>query len=136
MTASMKNIVFDSHAILKLTQMESGYKKVKSLLKACQEESIAGFMNQINVGEVYYKTIRAVGKIKAREFLENFQRLPITFVVPDSEMILSAAEIKADFSISYAYCFVLATALRHNAKALTGDPKFKKTEKLVPVEWV
>jgi hypothetical protein len=27
-------------------------------------------------------------------------------------------------------------AMRHNAKALTGDPEFKKTEKLVPVEWV
>jgi hypothetical protein len=53
MTMATKKIVFDSHAILKWTQMESGYKKVKSLLKACQDGTVTGFISQINLGEVY-----------------------------------------------------------------------------------
>ena len=61
MTATTKKIVFDSHAILKWAQMESGYKKVKSLLRACQDGTLMGFISQINLGEVYYKSIRAVG---------------------------------------------------------------------------
>ena len=73
MTAATKKIVFDSHAILKWTQMESGYKKVKSLLKSCQDGTLTGFISQINLGEVYYKSIRAVGIERARQFLDNFE---------------------------------------------------------------
>ncbi len=50
---STKQILFDSQAILKWTQKEPGYQKVKSLMIACRDHSVKGYMNQINVGEVY-----------------------------------------------------------------------------------
>ena len=131
-----KSIVFDSHAILKWTQMETGYKKVKSLIEACRDQSRSGYMNQINLGEVYYKTIRSVGIDKAEEFLENFERLPLMIILPDRDLLWNAAEIKAEYSISYADCFAVATAMRYKGIILTGDSEFKKTEKLVKVEWV
>jgi predicted nucleic acid-binding protein len=136
MTAATKKIVFDSHAILKWTQMESGYKKVKSLLKACEDGTLMGFISQINLGEVYYKSIRAVGIERARQFLDNFERLPLTILVPDRGLIWKAAEIKAEYSISYADCFAVATAMGLDAKIVTGDPDFKKTTQLVAMEWV
>jgi predicted nucleic acid-binding protein len=136
MTTATKKIVFDSHAILKWTQMESGYKKVKSLLKSCQDGTLTGFISQINLGEVYYKSIRAAGIERARQFLDNFERLPLTILVPDRDLIWRAAEIKAEFSISYADCFAVATAIGLDAKVVTGDPDFKKTIQLVAVEWV
>jgi len=132
----MKRILFDAHAILKWTQKERGYQKVKSLLVACREQSALGYMNQINVGEVYYKTIRAVGLEEAKKFLENFFRLPLSIINPDSELIWKASEIKAEYSISYADCFAAATALRYEASILTGDPEFKKIESFVAVEWL
>jgi ribonuclease VapC len=116
--------------------MESGYKKVKSLLKACQDATCEGFINQINLGEVYYKSIRAVGIERARQFLDSFERLPLTIIIPDRGLIWKAAEIKAEFSISYADCFAVATAMGLDAKIVTGDPDFKKTIQLVAVEWV
>ena len=131
-----KVILFDAHAILKWTQKERGYQKVKSLLTACRDQSATGYMNQINLGEVYYKTIRAVGIDRAKEFLENFLRLPIEIILPDSELIWTASEIKASFSISYADCFAAATALRFGATLLTGDPEFKKLASIVPIEWL
>jgi ribonuclease VapC len=131
-----KVILFDAHAILKWTQKERGYQKVKSLLTACRDQSVTGYMNQINLGEVYYKTIRAVGIDRAKEFLENFFRLPIQIILPDSELIWAASEIKASYSISYADCFAAATALRVGATLLTGDPEFKKVASIVPVEWL
>jgi ribonuclease VapC len=136
MTATTKKIVFDSHAILKWTQMESGYKKVKSLLIACQDGTFTGFISQINLGEVYYKSIRAVGIERARHFLDNFERLPLTILLPDRDLIWKAAEIKAEFSISYSDCFAVATAMGLGAKVVTGDPDFKKTNQLVEVEWI
>ena len=132
----MKRILFDAHAILRWTQKERGYQKVKSLLIACREESALGYMNQINLGEVYYKTIRAIGLEEAQKFLENFLRLPLPIILPDSDLIWKASEIKAEYAISYADCFAAATAIRYKATVLTGDPEFKKIESLVSVEWL
>jgi predicted nucleic acid-binding protein len=132
----MKRILFDSHAILKWTQKEPGYQKVKSFIIACRDESTIGYMNQINLGEVYYKSIRAVGIDRARDFLENFLRLPINIILPESELIWKACEIKAEHPISYADCFAAVTAIKFNAAILTGDPEFKKVEKIVSVEWI
>ena len=132
----MKRILFDAHAILTWTQKERGYQKVKSLLTACREQSALGYMNQVNVGEVYYKTIRAIGLEEAQKFLENFLRLPLSLILPDSELIWKASEIKAEYAMSYADCFAVATAIRYEATILTGDREFKKIKALVSVEWL
>jgi len=131
-----KRIVFDAHAILRWTQKESGYQKVKSLMVACREGSVSGYMNRINLGEVHYKTIRVLGPEGAKDFMENFVRLPITIILPDEALIWKAAELKAQFPISYADCFAAATALIHNAAVVTGDPEFKKLTKVVSVDWL
>jgi predicted nucleic acid-binding protein len=136
MTRLMKRILFDAHAILVWTQKEPGYERIKSLLVACRETTAAGYMSYVNLGEVYYKTIRAVGLSQAKSFLENFLRLPVTLVLPDRDLIWNASEIKAEFAISYVDCFAVATAIRYEATILTGDPHFKKLEKLVTVEWI
>lgn len=116
--------------------MEPGYQKVKSFIEDCRGKALTGYMNQINLGEVYYKTIRAVGINQAKDFLENFFRLPIEIILPDAEMIWNASEIKAKYAISYADCFAVATAAKYKTKILTGDPEFKKVKKLVPIEWI
>jgi ribonuclease VapC len=132
----MKPILFDSHAVLKWVQKEKGYQKVRSLLTACRDQSLKGYMNQINLGEVYYLVIRRSGLPEGRIFLENFLRLPIKMVLPDSELIWKAAEIKARHPISYADCFAAATAIRFQASILSGDPEFKKLGDLVQMEWL
>ena len=38
----MKRILFDAHAILKWTQKEKGYQKVKALLVECRNQSVLG----------------------------------------------------------------------------------------------
>lgn len=132
----MKKILFDAHPILKWIQEEPGYQEVKSLIIACREKSAQGYMSQINLGEVYCQVIRAKGKEEARNFLENFLRLPIHVVLPDGDLIWEAAEIKAEYAISYADCFAVATALKYKATILTGDPEFRKVEKIVSLEWI
>lgn len=132
----MKPILFDSHAVLKWVQKEKGYQKVRSLLTACRDQSLKGYMNQINLGEVYYLVIRRSGLPEGRIFLENFLRLPIKMVLPDSELVWKAAEIKARHPISYADCFAAATAIRFQASILSGDPEFKKLGDLVQMEWL
>jgi predicted nucleic acid-binding protein len=76
-------------------------------------------MSEINLGEVYYVTIRGVGLDGAKAFLENFLRLPINLALPDRNLILKAAELKAEYSISCADCFAAANALTYEAALLT-----------------
>jgi predicted nucleic acid-binding protein len=132
----MKDVVFDSHAILKFAQDEDGANKVEEILQASQGGKIRAFMNEINLGEIYYITIRKVGAKSAEEFLEQFQTLYIRMVPASWDIIASASEVKAKYAISYADCFVVASALKHNATVVTGDPEFKNVEHMVEIDWI
>ncbi len=44
--------------------------------------------------------------------------------------------LKSTHSISYADCFVVATAAREDAAIITGDPEFKKVQKAVAIDWM
>lgn len=131
-----KRILFDSFAILKYYQDETGADKVEKLLRSAQRGLLNTFMSEINLGEVYYLTIRRTGLETAKENLEQLLNLPIKIISPSSEIILRAAEIKAHYAISYADCFAVATAEQLSASIITGDPEFKKVESLVSVDWI
>ncbi len=132
----MKNILFDSYAILKFYQDEDGADKVEELLIASRRGDFKAFMSEINLGEVHYMTIRRLGLEPAKEYLEQFFELSIQVVAPSWDIILSASEIKAEYAISYADCFAVATARKCEATVITGDPEFKKVERLVKIKWI
>lgn len=127
--------LLDAHTVLIWTQQEPGWQRVKGLLVAAERGEERLIISQINLGEVYYKTIRIIGLEEARKFLESFHTLPIEVVHPADRIIWRASEIKADHPIAYVDCFAVATALEKGASIVTGDPDFKGVEDLVEVEW-
>ena len=128
-----KKKVLDSFAILAYLKMEGKYKKVKDLLAS--DEVL--FMNDINVGEAFYVLAKERGVEKAEYFVNTvLPNLPIKLVPNALQDVLEAARIKATHSISYADCFVVATALKKDAAIVTGDPEFKKVQKAVEIEWM
>jgi len=128
--------VFDSHALLKLFQKEKGYEKVARLLEEIQKSGGTKYINALNIGEIIYITTREFGDQKKLEVLANIERLQFTVLSVPNTMIFQVAEHKAQYSISYADCFVLASALEHKAAIVTGDPEFKKVGHLVGIVWV
>ena len=132
----MKKIVLDSYAILKFYQDEEGADEVEKLLNTAQEGGLWACISEINLGEVYYQTIRRKGLPAARRHLEQFYALPVEVIAPSSEIILSASEIKTQYAISFADCFAAATALQYSALIITGDTEFKKIEHLIKVVWI
>ncbi|MEW5768410.1 MAG: type II toxin-antitoxin system VapC family toxin [bacterium] len=132
----MKNIVFDAYPVLVWIKGESGSEKVVSLLEEARDGKIKSFICQINLGEVYYKVIRAKGIEQAKIFIDTFRLLPVKIITITEDLVWTAAEIKAKFAISYADCFAVATAIKQDAVILTGDPEFKKVEKIVEIEWL
>ncbi len=128
--------IFDSHALLKFFQKEKGYEKVVHLLEEIRKTGAAKYINAINLGEIIYSTKKEFGDQKKLEVLANIERLNFTILPIPNNLIFQAAEYKAQYALSYADCFALASAVEHKAKLVTGDPEFKKVEHLVNIIWI
>jgi predicted nucleic acid-binding protein len=61
----------------------------------------------------------------------NFTILPIP-----NDLLFQAAEYKAQYALSRADCFALASAVEYKPALVTGDPEFKKVEHLVDIIWI
>jgi len=131
-----KDFVFDSHALLKFFQKEPGHEKVVRLLKEIDKTGARKYIHVINLGELLYTTKREFGDQKKLEILANIERLDFTVLPALDHLVLGAAEYKAQYSISYADCFTLVSAIENKAAIVTGDQEFKKVEHLVEIIWV
>ncbi len=133
---TMGAFIFDSHALLKLFQKEKGYEKVVQLLEEIQKTGAVKYLNAINLGEIIYTAKKDFGDQKKLEVLASIERLNFRILPIPNELIFQAAEYKAEYSISYADCFALASAVEHKAVIVTGDPEFKKVEHLAEIHWI
>ena len=128
--------IFDSHALLKLFQKEKGFEKVVRLLEEIRRTGAIKYVNAINLGEIIYSTKREFGDQKKLEVLASIERLNFTVLPVPNPLIFEAVEYKAEYSISFADCFALASAIEYKATLVTGDPEFKKVEHLVEIVWL
>jgi predicted nucleic acid-binding protein len=131
-----ESYIFDSFTLLKLFQQEPGYEKIVELLEHIKSHRLTKYLNAINLGEIIYISQREFGEQYKLEILASIERLGFTILHVPNELIYKAAEYKAQYAISYADCFVLASAMEHDAIIVTGDPEFKKVEALVTIVWV
>ena len=89
----------------------------------------------INLGEVLYRQIRAVGQSSAREGIDALRR-EIKVIDPDWDLIAGAARIKARGGLSYADAFCIATATKLGISLWTGDPEIVDRAPDLPCEVV
>jgi len=129
-------LLFDSHALLKLFQKEGGHEKVARILSKAIRGGTPVYLNAINLGEIVYSTKRAFGDQKKIEVLAHLERLGFRILPVPNDLVFRAAEYKASFSMSFADCFALASAVEHGAVLVTGDPEFRAVEHLVTIAWV
>ena len=128
--------LFDSHALLAFFQKEDGSQVVAEILGKAISHDIELFVCAINVGEMLYLTKRRFGDQMKLQLLAKLQQLGFQILsVPDS-LVYQAAEIKADYPISYADCFALVCAINNSAVLVTGDPEFKKVSHLAEIQWI
>ena len=127
--------VFDSHTLLKFFQKEKGYERILDLLEEIKKTGATKYINAINLGEIIYATKREFGDQKKLEVLAHLERLEFRVLPVPNQLIFQAAEYKAQFSISFADCLALASAVEHKAAIVTGDPDFKKVQHMLEILW-
>jgi len=128
--------LFDSHALLAFFQGEPGSDIVERILRQSQQKSWDRLISIMNLGEIIYLTKRRFGDEKKIEILSRIYQLGFTILsIPDS-LVFQAAELKAQYALSYADCFALACSINRSAVLVTGDPEFKTVAHLVAIEWI
>ncbi len=128
--------MFDSHALLAFFQKEEGAKTVGDILQKALKQQLDLLICVINLGEIIYITKRRFGDKKKLEVLSRVHQLGFKVLPAPEVLVFKAAELKAEYPISYADCFTLACALEHSAILVTGDPEFKKVAHLVSIHWI
>lgn len=132
----MSGYLFDSHALLAFFQRETGAEVVANILSKALNEQLERFICVINLGEIIYVTKRRFGDSKKLEVLGRVGQLGFKILPAEDSLVFKAAELKAEYPISYADCFALACAMELSATLITGDPEFKKADHLVKIHWI
>ncbi len=133
---NLKIRVLDSWPII---EWINAREPVLDLLDRLLAEAMVGnaklYISGVNVGEVYY-FLRKERQFQEAEFWKSASlTLPMTIDVPAMNDIWRAAELKAQFPISYADAFAAALAAKYQCPLITGDPEFKLVAGL-ELDWV
>jgi uncharacterized protein len=137
--AEITSYVLDSYALIGYLENEPFAELIQNLLLSARRKQCHLFLHALQLGEVYYITLREQGKSIADLAYARIRDFPVTLVnIIDEALLLAAATLKASFSLSYADAFAAATAQIHHAVLLTGDPEFRALEEneLIKVQWL
>lgn len=131
--------MLDSYALIGYLEDEPFAEWLQQLLLSARSGRCRLYIHAIQLGEVYYITLREQGKNIADLAYARIKAFPITVIDHiDEKLLLSAASLKATFPISYADAFAAALAGIYDAVLLTGDPEFEALEEkgLLSIKWL
>lgn len=119
------NIVFDTETLLAFYLGEPAGKEVERRLVETMKGETKGYLNIVNLTELYYILYRKNPEI-AEEKERNIRGYGVEIVpVKDNEIWREAAKTKGKHALSLADAFAVATAKVKKAKLLVGrDTEF------------
>jgi predicted nucleic acid-binding protein len=116
-------LTFDSEAILAFFLGEAGAELVRDSLEKVQKGEIEGYINILNLTEIYYILSR-VNPMLAEEKQRNLRLYGLKVVpINDNGLWREAAKIKCDHSMSLADAFAVATAKTLKTTLIVGSDK-------------
>jgi len=135
----MRDLVLDAWAVMVwLKGQQPAGDRVRALLQAADRRKCRLSMNIVNVGEVFYLSVKARNLAYGQRVLQTLQPR-VTTVSAHDELVMLAATLKARHAISYADGFAAATAMLQGAPLVTGDPEIRAMaakEKTLRLEWI
>jgi uncharacterized protein len=116
--------VLDTSAMLALWNDEDGAATVEKILREKQDHRKI-YISFMTFMECRYRVWKAMGRDAADEILRALSILPIIRIDVDDALLLVASELKAQYPISVADSWILATAIARNAILVHKDPEFE-----------
>lgn len=118
-----ERLTFDSEAILAFYLGEDGGEIVRDNLEKVQNGVAEGYINLLNMTEIYCILYRADPKL-AEEKQRNLRLYGLKIVpIEDDGLWREAAKVKSKHSMSLADAFAVATAETLKSKLVVGSDK-------------
>jgi len=134
-----QGLVLDAWAIMAwLKGQEPAAGRVRRLLDAAANGGARLSMNIVNMGEVFYLSVKAKDAAYGERVLESL-RARVAGIPASDELVWQAARLKARNAISYADAFAAATAMARGLPLVTGDPELQAMaakEEGLTLEWI
>ena len=125
----MTTYVLDASAILRFTDKEAGFDRVRDLLIKAAKGDVDLLLSAVNWGEIVGALYKRVGGLSVKTNISslaaNLAALPITVVAADKDLAEGAAIFKYDFKVPFVDAFAGSLALHENATLVTADYDFK-----------
>ncbi len=113
--------VIDACALIALFRKEPGWEKVSLRIKQATDGEAMLLMHNASVAEVYYDSLYYDAS-KADQLLKSLNGLPVQFISHlNHDFIKAIGFYKTKYKVSFADCFVLATAEIYDAAVVTSD---------------
>jgi len=124
----MKAFVLDASALLRFTDKEAGFDRVRGLLQKAARSEIQLLMSAVNWGEVVHAVTRRSGS-GAPVILDSLAALPIEIVPVDAGDAADAGRLKIRYGVPYADSFAAALTVRRQSGGdctlVTADNDFR-----------
>jgi predicted nucleic acid-binding protein len=120
-------VVFDTETLLVFYLDEPGADTVEELLRKVQNKETRGFLNIVNLTELYYILYRK-GPVIADEKVTNLRAFGLNIVpITDNSIWREAGKMKGKHAMSLADAFAAATAMVKKDRLVVGsDEDFRE----------
>jgi PIN domain nuclease of toxin-antitoxin system len=123
----MTTYVLDASAILRFSDKEAGFDRVRDLFIEATQGKAELLLSAVNWGEIVGALYKRAGGFSAltNNLAANLAALPLTVVPADKDLAASAAIFKYDFKVPFVDAFAGSLALHESATLVTADYDFK-----------
>jgi len=127
----MTTYVLDASAILRFTDKEAGFDRVRDLFIEVAQGKVELLLSAVSWGEIVGALYERAGGLSASaltnigSLVGNLAALPMTVVAVDKALAEGAAIFKHDFKVPFVDALAGSLALHENATLITADYDFK-----------
>jgi predicted nucleic acid-binding protein len=124
----MTAYVLDASAILRFTDKEAGFDRVRDLLIQAAQGEVELLLSAVNWGEIVGALYKRAGGVAAlmNSLAANLAALPLTIIGAERDLAEAAAIFKYNFKVPFVDAFAGSLASHENATLLTADYDFKR----------
>ena len=123
--------LLDTSAILTLWNDEEGADDVESMLKQAESGRAVIYASFMTYMEAYYRVYRVEGLESAKSIYAEIKSLPIYKLDPDERILLRAGAIKANYRLSIADAWIVASAIEVSASLVHKDAEYEQLKDIV-----
>ena len=128
--------LLDTSAILALRDDEPGADDVESILRKSESGEAEVYVSFMTYMEAYYRIWRLEGEESAKRIYAELLSLPVLRIDVNDRILLRAGAIKANYRLSVADSWIIASAMEVKASLVHKDPEFEQVEDIVSLTFL